>query len=540
MTMPSTIEIEAHVSWDGSGDFLGAYDDITPDVVVDSGISIVEGRQDSMTLSPPRTSDGQVTLWNEDGLYSQERADSPIYQRVIPGRPVRYRAGHGARRLYRSHALYRSHVPYRGRGVFPLGRHIIRDISQTTGLGDQKVSLTTLGYENVLTRAVVTVGVMAAPRVDQCFTALLDAVSWPADKRSIAVSDTTLLYWWCDERHPWDAMLELLAAEGPGIFYVDSDGVFRFENRNYRTTATRATVSQASFFDQASGPPSLYRSHRLYRSHILYRGRASGLWFTALGYDPGFNNIYNRATYATRRRALGSLAVIWSYGTSFALSSGQSRTLIARPTDGNPFQNAVAPVLTTDYTVSGGTVSITLAASSGLVAFITVTATSGSPTVSDLQLRAQPLTVVSETVVENNVDASASIARFSPIPGENVPITLSLNGWAEIDVPNAEAVCDAWVTKYQIPRPLVTISIRNADGAHTEQILRRMVSDRLTLSESNTGLAGDVWINSIRRRVADAFGSTVEAVLSCERVDEVSGAIWDESLWGDALAVWGT
>lgn len=539
MTMPSAIEIEAHVSWDGSGAFDGGDDDITPDVVAEAGISIAEGRQDSMTLSPPRIADGQVALWNEDGQYSQERADSPIYQRVIPGRPVRYRAGHGERRLYRSHALYRSHVPYRGRGVFPLGRHIIRDISQTTAIGNQQVGLTTLGYETVLTRAVVTVGVMAAPRVNECFTALLDAVNWPADKRSIAVSDTTLLYWWCDERHPWDAMLELLGAEGPGIFYVDADGVFHLENRNYRTTATRATISRATFFDQESGAPSLYRSHVLYRSHRLYRGRASGLWFTALGYDPGFKNIYNRATYTTRRRTLGSLGVIWSYGASFALSASQSRTLIARPADGNPFQNAVTPALTTDYTVSGGTVSVSLSASSGLVAFITVAATSGTPTVSNLQLRAQPLAVVSETTVENSVDASASIARFSPIPGEAIPITLTVAGWPEIDVPNAEAVCDAWVTKYQIPRPLVTISIRNADGAHVEQILRRMVSDRLTLSERNTGLAGDVWVNAITRRVADAFGSTVEAVLSCERVDEVSGAIWDESLWNDSLAVWG-
>jgi hypothetical protein len=538
--MPATIDIEAHVSWDGTGSFDGPDDDITPDVVAEAGILVAEGRQDSMTLSPPRIGDGKVTVWNQGGTYSQERADSPIYQRVVPARPVRFRVAHGTRTLYRSHILYRSHRPYRGRGMFPLGRHLIRDISQTTTFGQQQVELTTLGYETVLTKSVVTVGVMTAPRVDQCITALLDAVAWPTDKRSVAVADTTLLYWWCDERHPWDAMLELLQAEGPGVFYVDADGVFHFENRNYRTTATRSTVSQASFFDQDAGPPSLYRSHILYRSHRLYRGRASGLWFTALGYDPGFKNIYNRATYSTKRRVAGTPGtVIWSYGTSFALSGSQARTLIARPSDGNPFTTAITPVLTTDYTVSGGTVSVSLAASSGLVAFITVTATSGTPTVSALQLRATPLAVVSETVVENSIDASASIARFSPIPGQAIPVTLSVGGWAEIDVAMAEAVCNAWVTKYQVPRPLVTVSLRNADGLHVEQILRRMVSDRITLSERNTGLAGDVWINSISRRVADAFGATVEAVLSCEREDDVSGAVWDEDEWDDSLALWG-
>jgi hypothetical protein len=198
---------------------------------------------------------------------------------------------------------------------------------------------------------------------------------------------------------------------------------------------------------------------------------------------------------------------------------------------------AVAPVLATDYTVSGGTVSVSLAASSGLVAFITITATSGTPTVSGLQLRAQALTSAYETTVQNSVDASASITKFSPIPGADIPIPLQVDGWPEIDQPNAQAVCDAWVSRYMVQRPAVTITIRNADQAHVLQMLRRQVSDRITLVERNSGLSADVWINSIRHEISGDHIGGVTTILGCEKVEEVGGAVWDLSPWD--TGVWG-
>lgn len=537
VTLPATLDPQILISWDGSADFDGDHDDVTNDALADPGVAISFGRQDALTLSPPKVADGGVDLHNESGAYSQERADSPVYQRVLPARPVLYQTGFGVVDDYDTDDAYDDDDPYDGYGTFPLGRHLIQEIAQQTDIGDQRVKLTTLGYEVVLTRAMVTVGVMTSPRVDECISALLDAAGWPADRRDVGVSDTTLLYWWCDERTPWDAMLELLAAEGPGTFYVDREGVFHFENRNYRTLADRSTTSQAEFWDRVSTIESDYDEDDDYDTEDLYDGVTSGLWFAALRYEPGFRNLYNRATYTTRRRTLGSLSAVWSYGSNFALTSGQSRTLIARPSD--PFQNAVTPTDPTDYTVAGGTVSVTLAADSGLVAYITVTATSGTPTVSDLQLRAEPLTVVSETTIQNGVDASASIARFSPIPGQDIPIPLTVSGWPEIDPAMAEAVCDAWVNRYMLQRPQVTITLRNADGEHLDQILRRRISDRITLFERNTGLEADVWINAISLRISGGGGRVVECEFGCEKVEEVTGAVWDESLWDAPESIWG-
>lgn len=515
MTLPATIEATVEVSLDGSGAYTGTYDDVTGAVAVEPGLTIDEGREGARALMPPKVPSLSFDLHNESGAYSQENPASPVYQLLIPGRPTRVTVRHGERRLWRSHTQWRAHVPWRGRAKYTFASGAVDDIRQTTDYGAQRVGLDSLGTMSMLVGQNVSVAIQTGIRTDQAIGLLLDAAGWPTALRSIAVGDTTLLYWWCDERSPWSAILELLAAEGPCQFYQDGSGVIHFENRNYRTITTRSTTSQGSFLDIDNG----------------------GLWFTALKYEPGYKNIYNRATYTTKRRSLGSLATIWEYGADLVLTASQSITLIAKPTD--PFQNAVTPVLTTDYTVAGGTVSVSLSATSGLVAFVTVTATSGAPTVSALKLRAQPLTVVSETTLQNSVNAAASIAKYSPIPGANIPRTLNVQGWPEVDPIVAESVCNSWVNRYQEQRPQVTILVRNADADHVRQILERQVSDRVTLTDANTGLSADFWVETKTTTISGNGGRVITCELGCEKVDQLSGAVWDVSLWDAVAAVWG-
>lgn len=522
MALPATLSADIDLSLDGTGAFTGPYDRLTSDVLGNPGLSLDEGRDGAQQLSPPKVAAGGFELNNESGRYSFEQAGSPYYQLLQPGKPIRYVVSHGEARLYRANALYRDIAYYRGVAPYQLGRHLVDDISQNSAIGARRVHIATLGVETLLTRVPVTVPLMVAPRVDQCVTALLDAAGWPADKRAISIADTTLSFWWCDERTPWNALLELLAAEGPGTFYVDRDGVFHFENRNYRTITSRSTTSQATFRDRETG----------------------GLWFTEFKYVPSWKNIYNRATYTTRRRVAASVATqIWQYGSALTLTAGQVLALFVRPSD--PFLDAVSPVVATDYAVTAGSATVALTYSSGFLAIITITAGGGGATIDSvvpgtgIQLRAKPLTVVSETTVQNSVNAAASIAQFSPIPGANIPLTLQVNGWAEIEPVNAQAVCNSWVLRYQWPRPQVTFSIRNADGAHLEQILKRMPSDRLTLVEAHSGLSADVWINTLALEISNAGGRSVELVVGAEKVDTITGAVWNASLWNNVAATWG-
>ena len=538
MSLPATLDTVVEVSWDGSGAYTGLYDDVTAaqDVPGDPGVGIDEGKDGARSLSPPKIPASSFELYNEDGRYSQERADSPVYQRVLTGRPLRISALHGTESAYTEDDDYRADDYYDGEGTWRLASGYIDDLAQRTSIGDQRVGIDALGTLGKLITQPVSVAVHASIRTDEAITLLLDAAGWPADLRAISIGDTTLLYWWCDERSPWAAMLELLASEGPGALYQDGSGVLHFENRNYRTITARSTTSQATFLDRSGGVGvDEYTTEGEYTEDGTYAG-PTALWMTALSYEPGFKNIYNRATFSTKRRTLGALAQVWQYGATLTLSANQALTLIVRPSD--PFQNAVTPANGVDYTVTSGSLaSVSLAATSGLVAFLTITAGASGATVdgvtsTGIQLRAQPLTVVSETTVQNSVDASASIATF----GEQ---TLQISGWPEIDPAQAEAVCNAWVARYMEQRPTVTITVRNADGNHLEQILARGVSDRITLEEANTGLSADVWIESKHLSISGAGGRRVECLFACEKVDTVSGAIWDVSLWDDPSSVWG-
>ena len=521
MTLPATIDVTVEVSLDGTGTYAGANDNVTSAVAVEPGISVAEGREGARALLPPRVPTLEYELHNEQGQYSQENAGSPVYQQLITGRPTRVTVLHGDERNYDSDANYDDDVYYDGAASRVIASGAVDDIRQSTEFGRQRVGLDNLGTMSMLVGQRVTVAVQTNIRTDQAIGLLLDAAGWPAALREISIGDTTLTYWWCDDRPPWEAMLELLASEGPCQLYQDGEGVIHFENRNYRTITSRSTTSQASFRDVDTG----------------------GLWFTGLSYEPGYKNIYNRATFSTRRRSLGSLAKVWEYGASLVLTAGQSITLIVRPTD--PFQNAVTPQSGTDYTVAAGSLSsVTLSATSGLVAFLTIVAGGSGATVNGvtstgIQLRAQPLTVISETVMQNNVDASASIAKFSPIPGANVPRTLNVQGWPEIEPSQAEAVCNAWVNRYKEQRPQVSILVRNADGEHVRQMLDLGVSDRITLTDANTGLSADVWIETKSLSISGAGGRVVACVLGCELIDTLSGAIWDVSLWDAPAAVWG-
>ena len=542
MTSPGVLPMcaKVEVDWIGDGLYASPASDVTADTAGDPGLVIDTGRDGSRALSPPKVPAATFELRNDHGRYSNERGSSPVYQLVRPGVPVRMSATYGEARLYRAPGLYRAEVPYRGVAYWMLGQTRIDQASQNATLGSQRVRVSTLGESSKLVGTSVTVPLQTAIRTDQAVTMILDAAGWPSGRRRIALGDTTLSYWWADGKSAWDALMEVTSAEGPATLYEDASGNLCWEGRNYRAVTARSVTPQAAFFDQRVGGGVPYRAARLYRANRLYRGNAGALYFTALTYAPGWRTTYARATYATKRRELGALGVVWRYGADITLSAGASRTLFARPAD--PFQSAVAPAVTTDYTVTSGSATVSLTYTSGIMAIIVITAggagctirgPAASPT-SGLQLRAQPLTVVSETVAQSTIDPSGSATAYGGIQ------TLSVAGWPELDIAMAEGVCDAWVTRYRVPRPQVTISVRAVDSAHFREIVQRQVSDRISLRSEQTGIAADVWIESREIVVAGAGGKHVEAVWQCEKVDTVSGFVWDgsTSLWDSAL--WGS
>ena len=68
------------------------------------------------------------------------------------------------------------------------------------------------------------------------------------------------------------------------------------------------------------------------------------------------------------------------------------------------------------------------------------------------------------------------------------------------DSEEAQAALDWLVALYEVPQPILTISIHgNRDANHLSETLRRKVSDRITIVATNStelGISGDFFIES--------------------------------------------
>lgn len=537
-TLPHIWTPKVEIDWTASGLYDSPYADVTRDTAADPGVSIDMGRDGGRSLNPPKVPALDFELRNDTARYSNEKPTSPVYQLVTPGTPVRVSATYGAVDRYRAHTPYTEDDPYRGVAYWPLATTRIDEVRQSTPWGAQRVSVSALGTSSVLVGRQVTVPLQTNIRTDQAVTLVLDAAGWPSDTRSIAFGDTLLLYWWVDERSAWEVLVELLASEGPGALYEDAEGVLHFEGRNYRAVTARCQTAQSVWFDVGQSESDAYRTHDLYRAHDLYRGGTSALYFQTLDYEPGWRNLYARSTYGITRRTLGALGPVWNYGGDLTLSAGQVLTLFARPQD--PFQGAVTPALTTDYTVSSGAVTVALTYTSGFLAIITLTAGGSGALVSGpstslttgIQLRAQPLTKVSQLIAASTLSTASSAATYLGIQ------TLTVAGWPEVDIAMATAVCDSWVARYNVARPSVTLGIAAVDREHFQQIVQRSVSDRIRLTERNTGIEADAWIEARQITLAGAGGRSCLAVWACELCDTLTGDVWGSSPTDPSGAVW--
>lgn len=509
------------VDWDNDGSFVGAYDAVTSDTAADPGLSVDGGMDIAQATHPPKIPAADWELVNGDRTYSGEDPASPLYQVMLPGRTVKITATRGTPVAYRRHVLYRSHTRYRGVEAYPVHQGVIDQINQDPKIGHQRVALSTLGAASKLRGKKVSVGFQENITTGQAMELLLDIAAWPEADRVLDPGDTTLAFWWVEDQDAWDAAMALVRSEGPCQFYEDTQGRLHFEARSYRSLTTRSTVSQVAFYDNPIDATA-----------------NGGLWFTDLAYAPSWSTVVNRATYriAARDSTPSSNQAIWEAGQDISMgSTDQPVVLIARPSD--PFRNGVTPVLDTDYAVTGGSVSVTLSAFSGLVTTVTITVTSGSPTITGvtsngIQLRGEPVAKLSDTSVVSTTDASESITRYGTRE-------LDVSGWPEVSVATAQGVGNAWVTRRRTQRPQLTLTMRNVDVTHLQTLFDLEVSDRVSVTESNTGIAADFWVEAKHLNISGPLGQIIIATLALEKCVDVSGFAWDAltSLWDSAL--WG-
>ena len=445
---PSPFRVE--VDWDKDGDFLDPGEDVTALVrPLVAPVAAQYGRDQSTALAPSVSGQGSFTLDNRDRRFSPRNKTSPLYGKVKPARPVRITRELGGT----------SYVLFRG---------FTDDTPINPDLNSRTVNVTLVDALAVLRGQNISTAVHSGLRTGEAIGLVLDAAGWPANLRDLDAGATVIPWWWEDGIDALAAIEKIVRSEGPpALFTVGSAGEVIFRDRHHRLTSAPSLTSQGTWRGVDGVEPVM------------------SVPFT---YDESWRNIINTGTLTVERRHPQARQVVWSSESTISLSPGEQQILTASGSD--PFIRAVTPEQDTDYTATKGSVEIVLLRDSGSAVGMSITAIGGDAIIDGLQLRAQPLTVVTSTQV--SASDAGSVSDYGPrgFPGD-LP-------WCGAG--DAHAVLTSTIA--QRSEPLPVLSVRFVIGRNTDRaaaVLRRDLSDRVTvhptslLSRGATCPTGSPW-----------------------------------------------
>lgn len=507
---PRTINYDALVDWDLDGNYTGPYDNVIEHVLATDTIAIAgQGRDQARGTSPPQIPTLAYALKNTDRRYSSENDGSPLTEKLRAGRPCQVRATSDTDWLLNSPDVLLDSPLYLLGGT--LERAIftgqIDALDEEPDPNRQRVRLKARGRLDRLAKTRVATQLHTDITTGQAMVNLLTAAGLSSSEYDVdsdmVANGRILSYWYGDGRDAKAQAFELWATEGYSAFIgEDDDGVIVVQGRNYRTLNARSQDVQSVFLDEATD---------------------GGLRHVGFRISPGLRDIINRPYVDIEPRAAASLAQVWSYTPVITLDGSGAATVQAKPSQ--PFTGAVTPVVTTDFTLSSGTVSVTLSRTSGALTEIQFSGGSAGATISDLRLRAQSYVSSGTERVETNVDVSDSITAYGEQP-------LQLDAWPGLAPADAVSLCDAMALAYMEPRAVVEIDVANVDVLHTYEILKLTVSDRIQVVCFHAGADLEVLIETRKHRITPTLHLLT---LGCEKVVEGDWSLYDIGLYGSGL-----
>lgn len=390
------------------------------------------------------------------------------------------------------------------RGRYTLSTNVLDDLPQQPEWNEKSTTLPALGTLAKLRAVEVSLPLYTNLNTADAIRTILTAAGVPESRRRIHLGATTLLYFWANKRNAFDLAQQVLHTEGPGAaLYEDEWGCVVFEGRQYRLAHPRSTTSQATFGTPFSPP---------------YR-------LEALSYNPGLKNIVNQCTAQVNVRAPAALTTLWTLGTTLSLAASESR--VFKIALGDPIWDAIVPVNATDYTVTAGSLSSVsflgfVGNANGGEVTLRVVAGAGGATVTGLQVRGQLLAVARTIGVQNNVNASASIATHGL---RSFPYEI----WPEIDYLVAQDYCDAVVNAYMDPRPIVTIQVPVSVGGVTgKEGLRQKVSNRVGVFDTQLAMNMEAHVEKISYEWRNFH---LYMNLGVEKASTGTYAVWGTAQW---------
>lgn len=460
MTRPT---YQVMVDWDSDNDFDDVGEDVTERALARTPISIQYGRDQARALAPIAPGRAVLELDNTSGDYSPENPSSPIAANLGPGRPMHILADH----------LGIEYVLFHG---------FLDDYDMEPGVATRSVSFTMLDLLARLAEVRLSTELHFGITTGDAMNIILDAAGWDAGKRDIDQGATMIRYWWEEGTDALTAVKKLVAAEGPpALVTVTEHDHFMFRDRHHRLTRDESLTSQAIFRGEGAEP----------------------LMSPPLIYDLGWRDIINSVTLDVEERTPeGDLSEVWSSSATYTLEDGETVEVLARTSD--PFVYARTPEVTVDYTLVSGVVTVSISETDGASTTISITASGGPAIVTDLKLRAHPVSV--SRTYQVHVEDAASIAKHGlrAYPDE-IP-------W--VGVHDALGVAQLIISHRADRLPVVSMRVTGGDDTRITQQLARDLSDRVTIVDDESGLDADFFVETIQHRTD---GIEHETTFGCEK-----------------------
>ena len=537
------------VSWDGSGDFDGEYDDGRADLQTSPAVRIDRGRDGERAFGRPKAALATWRYRNQDRLYSAQNTASPLRGLLLPGRPCQIYKTIGDELATMDSTVVTMDDPEAlmgGLDEVPLFTGVTDVPRELYGPGPRRrwLDMQAIGNLTRLQGVEITIALQTNITSGALMVLVFEAAGLTSAEYVVdasAISNGRIFaFYWVDGRDAFEVAIEVWRSEGPTA-YLGEDGRGRivFEGAEYRAlTARSQTVQQTFTVTDVTRDSALMDSPDVAMddSRVAMDGTSASVSFVGLEYLSGLKQIVNDVGFEIDQRAAQSTQQVWEYSGAITLAASESRTIIARVND--PLVAITTPALTTDYTIGAGSLTSVTATQLGpLAVSITLVAGGSGATVNPpaggvgLRLRAQPLTLVATLVARPTVDTSASQALYGvrSLPADVKP-------WRGLRYDDGVGVADAWALAYRDDRPAVLLTIVNTSGRLLREELTRDVSDLIHVVDANeSGLDLDLSIESIVHEIAGDWFHKV--TFRCEKRIEQDWGLWDVARWD--VDLWG-
>lgn len=463
-------EFDFAIDWDNDDDWDDDGENVTSRVLRRSSVSVKYGRDQDRALSPVAPGEAGFLLDNRSRDYYPDNLDSPLSGFIKPARQVRIRAFNGAN----EYILFRGYID--GFDLDPEHSERAVEISCVD-------ALVTLG------EAKVTTELFPSIRSGDAIHKVLDAIGWPTESRDIDVGATTFR-WWGAEGSAAEIIEEIVGSEGsPALVSISPAGDFIFRDRHHRVLNSTSTTSQATFRDAGTEP-----------------------LFSELTYDHGWRDIVNQVEFdVTEQNISGVLSDVWSDGeTVYSIPANQSIEIQAVAESG--FVDAVTPVEDIDYELVQGDVEVTITNTSGVHTVIKLSTTSGGGPAAVTNLKLRGYAVEEGATKRVSLSDPTSIEQYKQRAGTSFESTFA-------SYEDAKAIGRITLAHRAERLPIVTFLVKRKDDDVTRYIhmLDRNLSDRVTVTDEETGLHTEFFIERIEHDISE-LGRFHSTEFGCEKV----------------------